>query len=98
MLALKRKLIYLFLKLENPSYLFANTVKIRNFIETHRNPGIYHILIKVEGKYNLTAIKQHVLETVIEKRNKHGDLQYPRLRMNLVKKFNQYAWDTKTAE
>jgi hypothetical protein len=45
------------------------------------------------GTPNPEQIKQQLIEHVIDRRDKNGDLMFPRLRHMLVSCWGNYAWD-----
>lgn len=87
---------YLWLKLLSsryPNLEFIRTDTIRSLLDTHRNQGIINVLLSVKGTYNVELIKQHLTEHVINKRDKNGDLMFPRVKQHLVSSWGNYAWD-----
>lgn len=83
----------LFLLTKRFPYLnFARSNTIRTLVDTSRNPGILHFLIKVRGKPNLDEIRSCYEEEILEKRDKNEKFLYPRLRTVLISCWGQYAF------
>lgn len=51
----------------------------------------FDLLIK--GSHNVDQIRNELYEHVIERRDKDGELMFPRLRHCLVSCWGNYAWD-----
>lgn len=75
-----------------PNLEFIPTDTIRSLLDTHRNQGIINILLSINGNLNPDLIKQH-LTLVIEKKDKNGEIMFPRLKHLLVSCWGNYAWD-----
>ncbi|XP_026737587.1 uncharacterized protein LOC113500874 [Trichoplusia ni] len=87
---------WLWLKLLSSRYPhleFIRTDTVRSLLDTHRNQGIINVLLSIKGTFDPEELKHHVTEHVINKRDKNGDLMFPRLRHVLVSCWGNYAWD-----
>ncbi|XP_075971509.1 uncharacterized protein LOC142973562 [Anticarsia gemmatalis] len=87
---------YLWLKLLSsryPDLEFIRTDTVRSLLDTHRNQGIINVLLSVKGALDAELLKQHLIEHVVEKRDRNGDLMFPRIRHQLVSSWGNYAWD-----
>lgn len=83
----------LFLLTKRFSYLeFARSNTIRTLVDTSRNPGILHFLIKVKGDCDLDQIRNAYQEHLLDKRDRNGKFLYPRLRALLISCWGQYAF------
>lgn len=81
-----------FLSLKYPQYEFSRTKKIRTLIETTRNPGIFSYLLKIDGICDFEKICEYYNTHLIDKRNKSGELRFPKLRRKLLSCWGHYAW------
>ncbi|XP_055386304.1 uncharacterized protein LOC129615226 isoform X2 [Condylostylus longicornis] len=81
-----------------PRYDFSNTKKMRTLIDTKKNAAIFHFLLEINGKYDFQKIKEIYLMNLVEKRNKLGELKFPKLRKRLVTCWWQYAWDSESSK
>ncbi|XP_049870405.1 uncharacterized protein LOC126369862 [Pectinophora gossypiella] len=79
-----------------PGLEFIRTDTVRSLLDTHRNQGIINVLLSINGPLNTEQIKDHLIQHVIERRDKSGDLMFPRLRQQLVSCWGNYAWDAST--
>lgn len=75
----------------HPDVEFVNYSTIRILLDTHRNQGIIAVLLSVKGKENPEAIKRH-LQEVVKRRDKSGNLAFPRLQHILTTRCGIYAW------
>ncbi|XP_013138724.1 PREDICTED: uncharacterized protein LOC106103490 [Papilio polytes] len=76
-----------------PHLEFIRTDTIRSLLDTHRNQGIINVLLCIKGTHNVDQIRNELYEHVIERRDKDGELMFPRLRHCLVSCWGNYAWD-----
>ncbi|KAL4708318.1 hypothetical protein ACJJTC_007724 [Scirpophaga incertulas] len=87
---------HLWLKLlssKYPGLEFIRTDTVRSLLDTHRNQGIINVLLSIKGTPKPDEIKQQLVDHVINRRDKNGDLMFPRLRQMLVSCWGNYAWD-----
>lgn len=70
---------------------FLRETTIRSLVDTPRNQGIFTILLNIQGPAQPESVRRH-LQGVINQRDKRGNLTFPRLRQQLVKRFGKYAW------
>uniref|UniRef100_A0A7G3A9K2 Nonsense-mediated mRNA decay factor SMG8 n=1 Tax=Lutzomyia longipalpis TaxID=7200 RepID=A0A7G3A9K2_LUTLO len=62
-------------------------------INTARNPGILHIVLKVQGEaWDAEAVKKKMFEHVLERRNKDHTLAFPFMKRSLTRRWSHYAW------
>ncbi|XP_072940127.1 uncharacterized protein [Epargyreus clarus] len=80
-----------------PRLEFIRTDTVRSLLDTHRNQGIINVLLAIKGNLNAEDIKQELIRHVIDRRDKNGDLMFPRLRHCLVSVWGNYAWDRNVA-
>ncbi|XP_075152051.1 uncharacterized protein LOC142226070 [Haematobia irritans] len=80
------------LSIKYPELEISKTKKIRSFIDTQRNAGIFNFLLQVKGKCDFDDIKRHYEEHLTEVRNKAGYLKFPRLRQKLMNCWGHYGW------
>ncbi|XP_063699022.1 uncharacterized protein LOC134829722 isoform X2 [Culicoides brevitarsis] len=71
---------------------FSRRDTIRSLMDTFRNQGIFNFVVKVQGEIRGDAIQIKFLENVIEKRDKQGNLCYPKLKLKLTTCWGNYAW------
>lgn len=90
--ALSSKLTVLLLSKRFKYLEFARTNTVRSLVDTSRNPGILHFLVKIKGQCNLDKIKEAYQLHLLDKREKNGKLSYPRLKLSLITCWSQYAW------
>ncbi|XP_063824081.1 uncharacterized protein LOC135073812 [Ostrinia nubilalis] len=76
-----------------PGLEFIRTDTVRSLLDTHRNQGIINVLLSIKGTPNAEDIKQQLIDHVINRRDKNGDVMFPRLRHQLVSCWGNYAWD-----
>jgi hypothetical protein len=82
----------LFLLTKRFPYLdFSRSNTIRTLVDTSRNPGILHFLIKVRGSCDVDALRE-AYQTLLDKRDQNGKFLYPRLRTVLILFWSQYAF------
>ncbi|CAG9767260.1 unnamed protein product [Ceutorhynchus assimilis] len=79
------------ISLLHPDVEFINYSTIRTLLDTHRNQGIISVLLSVRGKENPEAIKRH-LQELVRRRDKAGNLAFPRLQQRLTTRCGTYAW------
>lgn len=70
---------------------FLRDTTIRSLVDTPRNQGIFTVLLNIQGPAQPEAVRRH-LQEVLNRRDKRGNLTFPRLRQFLVKRFGKYAW------
>ncbi|CAH1954269.1 unnamed protein product [Acanthoscelides obtectus] len=70
---------------------FVKYVTVRSLLDTHRNQGIITVLLCVKGQAQPEAVRKH-LQEVVRRRDKFGNLAFPRLRHCLVTRCGTYAW------
>ncbi|XP_066137622.1 uncharacterized protein [Euwallacea fornicatus] len=75
----------------HPDIEFINYSTVRILLDTHRNQGIISVLLAVRGKENPEAIKRH-LQELVKRRDKSGNLAFPRLQQTLTTRCGTYAW------
>ncbi|XP_062545551.1 uncharacterized protein LOC134212061 [Armigeres subalbatus] len=93
-----RKLWIAFLANRYPYLKFARTNNIRSLVDTSRNPGVFHILLQLEGNCNIDAIKAKFGEHVLTRRDSYGRLCFSRLKFPLISCWGQYAFVKKTKD
>ncbi|KAI5637392.1 hypothetical protein NE865_09823 [Phthorimaea operculella] len=76
-----------------PKLEFIRTDTVRSLLDTARNQGIINVLLSIKGVPNPDEIKARLIQHVIERRDKNGDLMFPRLRHQLVSCWGNYAWN-----
>ncbi|KAL1497874.1 hypothetical protein ABEB36_008760 [Hypothenemus hampei] len=79
------------ISLLHPDVEFVNYSTVRILRDTHRNQGIIAVLLAVRGKENPEAIKRH-LQELVRRRDKSGNLAFPRLQQSLTTRCGTYAW------
>lgn len=82
--------------LKYPQLEFVKRQSLRSLSGTFRNPGIVNVILHLEGDYNVDAIKESLLNGVLQQKNKCGGFCFPKLRSNLVTCWGFYAWKTNT--
>lgn len=90
-LSLSQKVWIFFVEILYPEVEFFQKTTIRSLLDTHRNQGITSVLLSVKGKAQLEAVRRH-LQEIIKRRDKLGNLVFPRLRHCLVARCGSYAW------
>ncbi|KAG6455398.1 uncharacterized protein LOC115446888 isoform X2 [Manduca sexta] len=80
-----------------PGLEFIKTDTVRSLLDTHRNQGIINVLLSVKGIPMIDELKYQLTQHVIDKRDKDGELMFPRLRHQLVSCWGNYAWDRNVA-
>ncbi|KAF5306243.1 hypothetical protein FQA39_LY08941 [Lamprigera yunnana] len=81
----------------NPQIDFLQTTTIRHLVDTNRNQGIFTLLLNINGGANPDAVRRH-LQEVIERKDKQGNVAFPRLRQHLIKTWGRYAWEEDSFE
>ncbi|KAF5285509.1 hypothetical protein FQR65_LT13206 [Abscondita terminalis] len=79
----------------NPRLDFLKSTTIRSLVDTQRNQGIFTLLLNVKGPANPDAIRRH-LQEVVNRKDKQGNLTFPKLRQHLIKRYGIYAWEKET--
>lgn len=93
---------YLLLSISKNAWLFILTTKypqldvvrvnkIRNILDTHRNQGIIHVLLHIEGQCDVGIVKETLSKYVLERKNGGAPL-YPKLRQTFAKSWGYYTW------
>ncbi|CAH0564858.1 unnamed protein product [Brassicogethes aeneus] len=80
------------ISLLHPEVEFIKYVTVRTLLDTHRNQGIISVLLCVKGQPNPEAVRRHLHE-LVRRRDKSGNLAFPRLRHCLVTRCGNYAWE-----
>ncbi|XP_021711906.1 uncharacterized protein LOC110680414, partial [Aedes aegypti] len=93
-----RKLWIAFLANRYPYLKFARTNNIRSLVDTSRNPGVFHILLQVEGKYHRNEIQLKITDHVLARRDHYGRPCFSRLKFPLISCWGQYAFVKKTKD
>lgn len=75
-----------------PHLDFVKVNKIRNILDTHRNQGIIHVLLHIEGQCDVEIVKDEFSKYVLERTDRDGILLYPKLRQSFSKSWGYYAW------
>ncbi|KAJ8957429.1 hypothetical protein NQ318_004909 [Aromia moschata] len=70
---------------------FVKYVTVRTLLDTRRNQGIISVLLCVKGLPQPEVVRRH-LQEVVRRRDKTGNLAFPRLRHCLVTRCGTYAW------
>ncbi|XP_055541993.1 uncharacterized protein LOC129727814 [Wyeomyia smithii] len=96
--ATSRKLWIAFLANRYPYLKFARTNNIRSLVDTSRNPGVFHVLLQVEGSCDIHAIKAKFIDHVLGRRDHTGRLCFSRLKFPLISCWGQYAFVKKTKD
>uniref|UniRef100_A0A8D8CNW9 (northern house mosquito) hypothetical protein n=1 Tax=Culex pipiens TaxID=7175 RepID=A0A8D8CNW9_CULPI len=93
-----RKLWIAFLANRYPYLKFARTNNIRSLVDTSRNPGVFHVLLQIEGSCDIHAIKAKFIDQVLSRRDQYGRLCFGRLKFPLISCWGQYAFVKKTKD
>ncbi|RZC32823.1 uncharacterized protein BDFB_011117 [Asbolus verrucosus] len=91
-LTISQKLWLFGISVFHPQVEFLRTTTVRTLLDTHRNQGIISVLLSVKGQANPEAVRRH-LQEVVRRRDKCGNLAFPRLRHCLVARCGTYAWE-----
>ncbi|KAJ8923174.1 hypothetical protein NQ315_001728 [Exocentrus adspersus] len=75
----------------HPEVEFVRYVTVRTLLDTHRNQGIISVLLGVKGQAQPEAVRRH-LQEVVRRRDKSGNIAFPKLRHCLVTRCGTYAW------
>ncbi|XP_018575248.1 uncharacterized protein LOC108914034 [Anoplophora glabripennis] len=75
----------------HPEVEFVKYITVRTMLDTHRNQGIISVLLTVKGQAQPEAVRRH-LQEVVRRRDKSGNVAFPRLRHCLVTRCGTYAW------
>ncbi|CAD6998723.1 unnamed protein product [Ceratitis capitata] len=86
------ELVNYVLSIKYPTLTISKSKKIRTFIDTPRNAGIFHFLLQIKGQCSFDQIKRYYAEKLTDARNKAGYLRFPKLRQKLVTCWGHYAW------
>lgn len=65
---------------------------IGTLVDSSKNPGILHFLLKVNGKCDINEIRNAYLDHLLDKKDKNGKFVYPRLKTVLISCYGQYAF------
>lgn len=76
-----------------PELEFIKTNYIRSILDTQRNKGVIHVLLNVEGTCDIEIIKEKLFQYVLDRKDKMGQLCYPKLRTTFVDRWGIYAWN-----
>lgn len=73
---------------------FIRATTLRSVLDTRRNQGILHTVLKLEGNHNVDQIKNKIREHLLDRTtDKYGNtLCYPRLKQTLTTCYGYYAW------
>lgn len=71
---------------------FARSNSIRTLMDTSRNPGILHFVVKIKGQCDLEEIREAYMQHLLNKRDRNGKFLYPRLKTVLISSWGQYAF------
>ena len=71
---------------------FASSCTIRTLVDTSRNPGVLHFLLKVKGECDLDEIRCAYQKNLLDRCDKNGKFLFPRLRTVLISSWGQYAF------
>ncbi|XP_070509406.1 uncharacterized protein [Chironomus tepperi] len=71
---------------------FARSNTIRTLVDTSRNPGILHFIVKVKGKCDIEKIRSAYQKHLLDKKDRNGKFLYPRLRTVLISCWGNYAF------
>ncbi|XP_037958981.1 uncharacterized protein LOC119688375 [Teleopsis dalmanni] len=80
------------LSIKYPGLTISKSKQIRTLIDTPRNAGIFHFLLKVKGSCEFEKIKEYYASNLTDRRDKAGFLRFPKLRQRLVACWGHYAW------
>lgn len=81
------------LKLCFPAYTFSESTTIRSTIESPRNPGILHFVLKIAGDVDVDVVRAKFDDNILDRRNVNNELIFPRFRENLKRFLGYYAWE-----
>ncbi|XP_005190710.2 uncharacterized protein LOC101894625 [Musca domestica] len=84
--------VYYILSIKYPELQISKTKKIRSFIDTPRNAGIFNFLLQIKGPCDFEAIRKHYDENLTGAREKTGYLKFPKLRQKLMNCWGHYGW------
>jgi hypothetical protein len=90
--SLARKFWLFILRNRYPYLEFAKRNNIRSLVDTSRNPGVFHVLLKVEGNCDFGVIKETLRRHVVDRVDTLGRLIFPRLKLPLISCWGHYAW------
>ncbi|XP_062707377.1 uncharacterized protein LOC109420076 [Aedes albopictus] len=93
-----RKLWIAFLANRYPYLKFARTNNIRSLVDTSRNPGVFHVLLQIEGICDVHAIRAKFNDHVLNRRDHYGRPCFSRLKFPLISCWGQYAFVKKTKD
>ncbi|CAG9865531.1 unnamed protein product [Phyllotreta striolata] len=79
------------LSMLHPDVEFVKYDTVRSLLDTYKNQGIIAVLLCVKGQAQPDAVRRH-LQEVVRRRDKSGNLAFPRLRHCLLTKCGTYAW------
>ncbi|XP_055613168.1 uncharacterized protein LOC129759680 [Uranotaenia lowii] len=96
--SITRKIWIAFLSNRYPYLKFARTNNIRSLVDTSRNPGVFHVLLQVEGLCDIHAIKAKFIDHVLSRRDQLGRLFFARLKFPLISCWGQYAFVKQTKD
>lgn len=76
-----------------PELEFIKTNYIRSILDTQRNKGVIHVLLHVQGVCDIEVIKEKLFQYVLDRKDKMGQLCFPKLRTTFVDRWGIYAWN-----
>lgn len=75
-----------------PKLHFIKINYIRSLLDTQRNQGIIHVLLQIEGTCDIESIKEKLFKHVLDRKDKVGQLCFPKLRTTFLSRWGCYAW------
>lgn len=75
------------------SYNFSESKTIRSTVETPRNPGIIHFVLRVSGECDIDVVRAKFRDHLLDRRNADNKLIYPRFQSLLKRCFGYYVWE-----
>lgn len=81
------------LKFYYPQYTFSASNSIRSTVETKRNPGIIHFILKVSGEVDIDVVRAKYIDNILERRNADSALIYPKFQSILKRFFGFNVWE-----
>ena len=71
---------------------FARSNTIRTLVDTSRNPGILHFIVRIKGKCDIEEIRSAYQKHLLDKKDRNGKFLYPRLKTILISCWGNYAF------
>lgn len=81
------------LKLYQPNYTFSTSSTIRSAVESPRNPGIVHFVLKVSGDVSIDVLRTKFTDNILGRRNADNIPVYPKFQAVLKRFLGFYVWD-----